>query len=165
MKNSPQVEAVLAWQCNKVVSRISKKCGLSIDDASQAFADVKLFLFVSRMEQKSLKPTLKIDMAWHEFLVYTKEYREFCLDVLGAFIDHCPTDDEELNVGSPVSLALCASRYVGTLSNNWAAEGSPTDCVSCFGQPDPGEKDECSSKVFASQIGEFHKMESAERMS
>lgn len=159
--NAAQIETVLAWRCEKVVSRISKNCDLSLHEAAQVFSDVKLFLFLTRLENKPLTPTLKIDKAWHEFLVFTKEYREFCLEVLGAFIDHCPTDDDEIKSGNTAGLSLCASKYVNSLSSNWAVDVGSADCVSCWGQSDPDEKDECSSKVFLGPIGGFSERETS----
>jgi hypothetical protein len=40
----------------------------------------------------SFTPSPLVDAGWHTFLLYTREYREWCEALAGRFIDHCPTD-------------------------------------------------------------------------
>lgn len=52
----------------------------------------------------------EIDDMWHTFLLFTKDYRDFCQQYLGAFIDHCPNISNE-----PISteiFELDLSRYL-----------------------------------------------------
>ncbi|GMI45446.1 hypothetical protein TrCOL_g13578 [Triparma columacea] len=37
-----------------------------------------------------LSPPHSIDEVWHAHILYTKNYREYCLEVCGNFIDHNP---------------------------------------------------------------------------
>ncbi|NGY63926.1 hypothetical protein G7043_33900 [Lentzea sp. NEAU-D13] len=39
-----------------------------------------------------LSPSWHVDVGWHAFLLYTREYAEFCHQVAGRFIHHVPTD-------------------------------------------------------------------------
>lgn len=113
---------VMAWQNPSVVARIARKCNLSAADADRLFMEVKMFLLNSSTVGHPLRPSKQVDAGWHEFLMFTREYRAFCLDVLGTFIDHCPDDAAE------------SLRAAG-------------DCVSCWGQEHPDDKDDCSSKI------------------
>ncbi|CRK57087.1 hypothetical protein [Alloactinosynnema sp. L-07] len=47
---------------------------------------------------RRLTPSPLIDLAWHEFLLRTKDYRAFCASV-GAFVDHVPDDPAESTSG------------------------------------------------------------------
>ncbi len=38
-------------------------------------------------------PSKNIDIGWHTFLLYTREYWEFCERLAGRFIHHAPEDD------------------------------------------------------------------------
>ena len=117
---------VMAWQCPQVVARIARKCKLSAADSDQLFMEVKMFLLRSSTARQPLRPSKQVDAGWHEFLVFTREYRTFCQDVLGTFVDHCPDDAP----GSFGAKADCKA-----------------DCVSCWGQEHPDDKDDCSSKI------------------
>ncbi|WP_137974635.1 hypothetical protein [Pseudomonas sp. F(2018)] len=37
-------------------------------------------------------PSQAVDMAWHEFILYTRQYRQFCSQGLGRFLHHTPHD-------------------------------------------------------------------------
>lgn len=37
-------------------------------------------------------PSLVVDIAWHEFILMTKEYEEFCKKAFGKFLHHTPTE-------------------------------------------------------------------------
>ncbi|WP_436761135.1 glycine-rich domain-containing protein [Streptosporangium sp. V21-05] len=39
-----------------------------------------------------LGPSDTVDIGWHTFLMYTREYAEFCQRVAGRFIHHAPDD-------------------------------------------------------------------------
>ncbi|MFD2454502.1 glycine-rich domain-containing protein [Ideonella paludis] len=126
-----QVARVTAWQSSGVVARIARKCDLSADDADQLFAEVKIFLLRSSTSKLPLRPSRRVDAGWHEFLMFTREYQAFCMEVLGKFVHHCPED-------APKSFDADA------------------DCVSCFGQQDPDDQGDCSSKVDTFPLKRLH---------
>ncbi|RSM50916.1 hypothetical protein DMA12_00685 [Amycolatopsis balhimycina DSM 5908] len=56
----------------------------------------------------SLSPSELVDIGWHTFLMYTKEYRKFCDRVTHGFIHHVPNDDGQetgAEVGDRVEIA------------------------------------------------------------
>jgi len=113
---------VMAWQSPSVVARIARNCNLSAADADRLFMEVKMFLLRSATAGHPIRPSKEVDAGWHEFLMFTREYRTFCQDVLGTYVDHCPDH-------APESLRAEA------------------DCVSCWGQEHPDDQGDCSSKV------------------
>lgn len=40
-----------------------------------------------------LSPSPLVDIGWHTFVLYTRDYADFCERVAGRFIHHAPTDD------------------------------------------------------------------------
>jgi hypothetical protein len=38
-------------------------------------------------------PSPMVDMGWHAFILYTREYAEFCQQIAGRFLHHSPTDE------------------------------------------------------------------------
>ena len=57
----------------------------------------------------SLSPSEAVDIGSHTFILYTREYAEFCQRVAGRFIHHRPTDDEEGGAAPRQSEAIGAT--------------------------------------------------------
>ncbi|MQA64017.1 MAG: hypothetical protein GEU86_21700 [Actinophytocola sp.] len=47
-----------------------------------------------------LRPSKQVDTGWHTMILHTLDYRQFCVNVVGRFVDHIPTEDEGDNNGS-----------------------------------------------------------------
>ncbi len=77
----------------------------------QALAYLKL---VSTSEGKSYAPSSMVDIGWHTFILYTREYAGFCEKVAGRFIHHAPSDVEGVDYGSStVSETVSAMKVRG----------------------------------------------------
>ncbi|MCO4798852.1 MAG: hypothetical protein KC484_06535 [Colwelliaceae bacterium] len=51
------------------------------------------FHLISLSQQKMVAmPSQVVDVAWHEFILYTKEYSLFCSMALGRFLHHTPAE-------------------------------------------------------------------------
>ncbi|MER6431608.1 hypothetical protein ABT272_28335 [Streptomyces sp900105245] len=48
-----------------------------------------------RQPGQGLAPSKLVDYGWHAFILHTVDYAEFCQRVVGAFVHHVPTDDDE----------------------------------------------------------------------
>lgn len=55
-----------------------------------------------------LSPSELVDIGWHTFILYTREYATFCDRVAGYFIHHVPNDDEAAS-SEPSEHALARS--------------------------------------------------------
>lgn len=58
------------------------------------------FLAACASARKPLAPSPEVDLGWHTFLLYTREYADFCDRVAGRFIHHRPDDDPTAPVGA-----------------------------------------------------------------
>jgi|SRR5579862_1952074 len=74
---------------DEVVGRYAHKQSLDFSVAYALFE--KLERFLDRAATTSSVPPHDVDAAWHEFILHTRLYQEFCLDRYGHFIHHCPT--------------------------------------------------------------------------
>ncbi|WP_433367889.1 glycine-rich domain-containing protein [Streptosporangium sp. CA-115845] len=45
-----------------------------------------------RRPDARLSPSKRVDIGWHTFLAYTREYQDFCTRGAGRFIHHAPAD-------------------------------------------------------------------------
>jgi hypothetical protein len=61
------------------------------DQVEHAKRELKRFMSLALIFRGPIYPPTRIDACWHEFILYTREYREFCRDILGiAYFDHRP---------------------------------------------------------------------------
>ena len=62
----------------------------------------------------SLGPSGTVDIGWHTFLMYTREYAEFCQRAAGRFIHHAPDDDPSiLGTGGGLAATIEAMEAAG----------------------------------------------------
>ena len=58
--------------------------------ALRAIGEYRKFVFLGVSSDIVVTPSKVIDTVWHEHLLFTRAYREFCRDVLGRDFDHHP---------------------------------------------------------------------------
>ena len=125
----PNHQAVLAYKHTELVKRFMRKMNLSEAKALQLFQDMLMFLFIAGTAERDahiVPPTDVIDNAWHEFILYTRDYREFCHEFFGEMIDHQPFSSEvieqqhseEKEDGIETTIRY-AETIFGELSENW----------------------------------------------
>jgi hypothetical protein len=73
----------------RIVQRFAQKHGIEEHDASIIFRDLETFL--DDASNKALSPAPRIDEAWHEFILHTKDYIAFCEQRYGKIVHHVPT--------------------------------------------------------------------------
>lgn len=73
-----------------LIPRVAKVHGYSMTDAENLVKEAKRMLYLSIVSDSAISPSVEIDDAWHEMLMFTRFYREFG-DFIGGFIHHDPT--------------------------------------------------------------------------
>jgi len=91
-------------------AKLSKKLGWSTRFALRAIEEYRKFLYLGAVADFGVTPSRIIDQVWHEHLLFTQGYSEFCRDVLGKRLEHHP----EL-VATPEQTSTFASQYEATL--------------------------------------------------
>jgi len=106
---------------------------LSSSDSAQAMDDYRHFLLllwlnITLSNGEFIVPTERADAIWHEHILFTKEYREFCNALVGHFVDHVPG----LEKGSePFNKAVEHTRSV---NRDYGSDGfTPMYLASCGG--------------------------------
>lgn len=114
------------WSHPEFVQRIMSTLSMSPEEARLLFLDVKRYLYLCAITRQKLTPPLPIDLGWHEFLMYTRDYQSFCTEVLGVLIHHVPDPVLQSVVNKTSSLATVnlAGEYFGELSRNWSKVSS-----------------------------------------
>ena len=57
---------------------------------AKAIVEYKKFMYLAAVSDSMVSPSEVIDVVWHEHLIFTKSYKEFC-DLLGKQIQHVPS--------------------------------------------------------------------------
>jgi hypothetical protein len=125
----------LGYENKEITARYMNKLALNSEEAEQLFSDVKLFLYASSVSHERMVPTVAIDKGWHEFLMYTREYAEYCRSRLGKFVHHVPKSYLSKTTAIPSTFATI--EFVGMLSGqhlsaNWSAADISGECSDDF---------------------------------
>lgn len=102
------IERVDSYKNDEVIQRFLKHYKTSENDAHFIFHCLKRILWLGGERKRDVRYGLKVptafpmlttmwilDEMWHVFILFTKDYREFCLDYVGEFIDHFPESSSE----------------------------------------------------------------------
>lgn len=79
------------WE--RLVNRIVKDEDMERSLAERIMDQALGFLkFGADHPDQSFSPSPLVDIGWHTFILYTREYMAFCQRVAGAYIHHSPND-------------------------------------------------------------------------
>jgi hypothetical protein len=127
---------VITYQLPELVERFEDKLKLNNAEARLLFVDLLQFLFVcgSNVGRGPLAPPPEIDTAWHEFLMFTSQYADFCYKYFGRFIHHVPQNRAQKTLKRGFRRAARATELAraefGQLSSNWDIV-ELSDCEQC----------------------------------
>ena len=69
---------------------------VSKNEALERFEETKKFLFLcAKNRNESYAPSVEIDQMWHQFILHTRSYLEFC-DLAGGYLHHNPSERPEV---------------------------------------------------------------------
>lgn len=83
----------------RITRRMMKEHQFS-EEVANAILDETL-VFLNACQLASISPSPLVDIGWHTFLLYTREYASYCQDAFGHFVHHNPTDRDG-EVGQPL---------------------------------------------------------------
>ncbi|MGH3914372.1 MAG: glycine-rich domain-containing protein [Pseudonocardiaceae bacterium] len=110
--------------------QIERQLAERIMDQALAF-----LLACAGSQDKPLSPSKLIDIGWHTFILYTREYAAFCDEIAGYFIHHVPDDEKTASV-EPAEQALARSveaiQAAGLVVDTdlWSV-ADPAECRNC----------------------------------
>src|SRR5262245_48977238 len=92
---------VLAYRHPGVVRRYAREQHVSREEAEEVFREMLKWLYLcgrGLREDVACAMTAEIarlDEMWHTFLMFTRDYADFCERYFGFFLHHVPNEDEE----------------------------------------------------------------------
>lgn len=82
---------LIKYRNEDVLSRFTDLFAVTDEAAEDIFTEMKKFLFISRMPGVFIPDELLIvDEMWHNFILFTKEYQDFCSFYFGQYLHHTP---------------------------------------------------------------------------
>ncbi len=80
---------------DSIVDKIRKRYPhLTDDDLQKVNQGLREYFQICNLAGKRLiaMPSQVVDVAWHEFILFTRLYQKFCADALGRFLHHTPAE-------------------------------------------------------------------------
>lgn len=97
------LRTVMAYQHPDVVARFRTSWNVPEEEAQDIFEEMKKWLWLCATSIQAtqrgettehlsiINAMILVDEMWHAFVLYTKDYTQFCLDQFGFYIHHAPT--------------------------------------------------------------------------
>ncbi|WP_205521628.1 hypothetical protein [Streptomyces sp. S1D4-23] len=85
----------------QVAARLTRRVMADHPEISEATAhrivgQAAAFIAASGQQPgQSLVPSKLVDYGWHAFILHTVDYAAFCQRIVGGFVHHVPTDEDE----------------------------------------------------------------------
>jgi hypothetical protein len=96
------LDDVLAYQHPGVIRRYRKDHDATQQEAEEVFRETLKWLYLCHAAAGpdgfdcAMTPELeKVDWMWHTFLLFTRDYADFCDRYFGTFIHHVPDEEDE----------------------------------------------------------------------
>lgn len=78
----------------RLTSRIVKDEEMDRQTAERVTESALGFLYlIATTPNAKFAPSELVDIGWHTFILYTRDYAQFCRTIAGRFIHHAPNDD------------------------------------------------------------------------
>lgn len=93
---------------------------------------------------QSLTPSERVDYGWHAFILHTVDYADFCQRVVGRFVHHVPTEENEQTPGGATAArerTMAAIRAAGYTVDTelWESTANCNQChAGCHDSPKSG---------------------------
>ena len=81
----------LTYSNESVVARIQAEAGVDRDTARAWFNEMLVFLDLAAGSKQFISPPEPVDVAWHAFILHTRDYEAYCRERFGRVIHHEPT--------------------------------------------------------------------------
>lgn len=76
-----------------------KYAHLTDEEIADVLVALKQYFLISRERGNDMvsMPSKVVDVAWHEFILFTRDYEKFCRQAFGQFLHHTPAEAMESN--------------------------------------------------------------------
>ena len=93
-----RLKKILAYKNDEVIHRFREDHGFSLAKSRILFRETKKWLWLCSRSKAPLTmfdEIRAIDQMWHTFVLFTRDYSEFCEKYLSTFVHHVPATRKE----------------------------------------------------------------------
>jgi hypothetical protein len=114
---TPIAHDALAYRAPFLIEKLLKeRIAETPEDAEALFSEVKKFIVLSRSDDTGTWEmySRRIDETWHQFILFTMQYMDFCQRFFGKYLHHSPSNAPKLetdNLLPVVSFDMFRHRY------------------------------------------------------
>jgi hypothetical protein len=115
---APQVYSqALGFEAPYLIEKLVKDHVVeSADEALALFGEVKRYLVLTATDRTVAWAmySLRIDQVWHQFILFTRQYIDYCLKNFDKYIQHAPSTApvlEDTSRLTPLTFGMFAERY------------------------------------------------------
>jgi hypothetical protein len=126
----------LAYEAPFLIEKLLKeRIAQTAEEAVALFLEVKKYIVLVQSDDTKIweMHSLRVDEVWHQFILFTTQYLDFCQRFLGRYVHHSPSNAPETKneKATPVaSFAMFCERYKelfgSSLPDVWYDERSVT---------------------------------------
>jgi hypothetical protein len=89
-KRKPSRGLPIYWK-ESVIERIQRDADVDRETARTWFNEMLVFLDMAADSKRFISPPEAVDVAWHAFILHTRDYEDYCRERFGRVIHHQPT--------------------------------------------------------------------------
>ena len=139
LNDETKINLALSYENADIIEKLCSEYDFEKELAKEYFIEVKKFLYLCANTTDRLAPSAEIDKIWHTFILFTKDYRQYCIHFLGKLIDHVPEVKKDTSTPTENCLLNTITNYesvFGELNNNvWQVpfknETEDDNCSNC----------------------------------
>jgi hypothetical protein len=142
LNKETRINLALSYENPEIIAKFCDEHSIDEILSKEYFQEVKKFLYLCANTTDRLAPSAELDKIWHTFILFTKEYRQYCQQFLGKFIDHVPEVRKDISVAKENCLHNTITHYeseFGELNNqvwqipflNTTHENDNSNCSEC----------------------------------
>lgn len=104
---------IISYEHPALRERMQVKYGWSAEKTDEVFTEMKKFLYLCATNDGAMAPPEDIDEMWHNFILFTGDYAEFCKGEVGFFLHHQPLTQAQraTSDGSMIGATLAAAKH------------------------------------------------------
>jgi len=117
-----------------LIKKVAPICTEYKIDSDSLILEMVKFLNLIHLTGQKISPSYVVDLAWHEFILFTRYYQQYCNENFNRFIHHTPSANEDKNLYKK-TLNLYKLHYGKPPQNIWETENNTelnnTNCGAC----------------------------------
>jgi hypothetical protein len=98
-KSAQEVQSIISkgmqYPMKKILERYCSEKSVSMKVAREQERELKRFLILFAINKQKLGMRSDLDELWHTFILFTREYTDFCNEIAGFYIHHNPKTEED----------------------------------------------------------------------